>query len=142
MAAGAGLIRRGGGSRGVAARGYPETLARRLTDLRALRDRIEFVLGDGLELLRQHANRPSAAYFIDPPYTAARGGAGRRLYSRHAVSHSALFETMAELAGCFVTSYDDVAEIRALALRHGFATRRLAMRTSHNRVRHELLVIG
>lgn len=142
MAPGAGLIKSGENGRGLRSRWYPETLARRIRDIAAIRDRIEFVEGDGVEVLRAHAGDPRAAFFVDPPYTA--GGptgkrAGARLYAHHELDHEALFAAAAGVAGDVLLSYDDAPDVRALAERHGFATRVVAMKNTHHAKMKELL---
>lgn len=140
MSPGAGLIRDGDGGRGVAARWYPETIARRILAIQSLRRRIIFVEGDAFDVIAAHGCDPTAAFFIDPPYTSGPDSAGHRLYEHHRISHPALFEVMAEISGPLLATYDDVATVRALALRHGLATSRVTMRSSHHRTRHELVI--
>lgn len=140
MAPGAGLIRAGDGGRGIAARWYPETISKRVEAVHALRDRITFIEGDALDVIAAHSADSNAAFFLDPPYTSGPDSAGHRLYEHHRVSHPALFEAMAALAGPLLATYDDVATVRALARRHGLVTSRVTMRSSHHRTRHELVI--
>lgn len=140
MSPGAGLIRDGDGGRGVAARWYPETIVQRILAIQSLRNRMTFVEGDAFDVISQHGGDPTAAFFIDPPYTSGPESAGHRLYEHRRVSHPALFEAMATVAGPLLATYDDAATVRALALRHGLATSRVTMRSSHHRVRHELVI--
>jgi len=140
MSPGAGLIRAGDGGRGIAARWYPETISKRVETVHALRDRITFIEGDALDVIAAHGADSNAAFFLDPPYTSGPDSAGHRLYEQNHVSHPALFEAMATLAGPLLATYDDASTVRALALRHGLATSRVTMRSSHHRVRHELVI--
>ncbi|HLH64358.1 MAG TPA: DNA adenine methylase [Solirubrobacteraceae bacterium] len=71
-----GPLRRGEADRGLFSRWYPETLAHRIARVHAMRDRIEFVHGDCLRLLRERADEPDVMSFIDPPYTASDDGPG------------------------------------------------------------------
>ena len=140
MTSGAGLLREADAGRGVRARWYPESLAGRISFLRTLRSRVKVVHGDGLDVIAAHAGDPAVAYFVDPPYTAGGRGAGTRLYTHHVVQHPVLFEMLAGVAGPVMATYDDVPLVRSLATRHGFAIRRVTMRSTHHRVRHELLI--
>lgn len=80
LAPGAGRIKRGENGKGLKSRWYPETLKQRILDITAIRDRINFIAGDGMEVLLQNAKGEDVAFFIDPPYTAGGKKAGRRLY--------------------------------------------------------------
>lgn len=104
------------------------------------RDRISFVEGDGLHLMRSHARRQRAAFFIDPPYTAGGKKAGARLYVHHTVDHEKLFELTAHVAGDFLMTYDYANEVVALAAKYGFQTRTVIMKNTHHARMTELLV--
>src|SRR5262245_40170631 len=140
LAPGASLIRAGESGRGLRSRWYAATLARRIRDLRRIRDRVEVVVGDGIAAIERHAQERRAAFFIDPPYTAAGKMAGTRLYRYHDLNHERLFRTTARVAGDFLTTYDNAAEIVAMAGRHGLATRTVPMKNTHHAVLSELLV--
>jgi DNA adenine methylase len=140
LAPGAGLIKNGDGGRGLASRWYPQTLSRRIMEIAAIRERLTIIAGDGLELLRHYAARADALFFIDPPYTAAGKRAGSRLYPRSELDHDELFHLAGRLAGDFLMTYSDDEAIRALARRHGFETRSIAMKNTHNTPMTELLV--
>ncbi len=71
LASGAGLVKHGENGRGLASRWYPSTLKRRILNITTMRNQITFIEGDGLYVMRQHATDKGAAFFIDPPYTAA-----------------------------------------------------------------------
>lgn len=136
MAPGAGLVKHGENGRGLRSRWYPATLAKRIRDIAAIRDRLRFVHGDGLEVMATHGSRSDAVFFIDPPYTVA----GRRLYAHNSVDHVALFRLTAQLAADVLMTYDDAPEIRHLAERHGLQVRRVPMKTTHHDEKFELLV--
>ncbi len=140
LAKGAGLMKQGESGRGPKSRWYPETLARRIRQLAPVRSRIRFVHGDAITVLRENRRRRDAVFFIDPPYTAGGKRAGSRLYTHNEVDHDRLFELCAELGGPFLMTYDNADEVRALASRHGFETRQVAMRNTHHARMTELLV--
>ena len=70
LAPGSGLIKNGEAGRGIASRWYPETLARRLATLDLVRHKLTVLTGDAFELIAPYLDRASAAFFIDPPYSA------------------------------------------------------------------------
>jgi DNA adenine methylase len=136
MALGAGLVKTGEGNRGIASRWYPETLARRILEINARKDRLVFVQGDGLGLIAEHADDEETAFYVDPPYTVA----AKRLYTCWQVDHEALFAQMQRVRGDFLMSYDNVDEIRARASRFGFESRAIAMKNTHHQKMTELLI--
>ena len=140
LAPGAGVMLRGENGRGLASRWYPETLARRLRALGALRDRVAFVHGDAFDAIDAHADDARAAFFVDPPYTAGGKRAGARLYAHHALDHAALFACLAAARGDVLMTYDAAPEVDALAAAHGFATARVAMKSTHHAPMGELVV--
>ncbi len=140
LAEGAGVIKTGEGGRGLASRWYPTTLARRIRDIAHVADRLTFVHGDAFAALAQHRENPNAVFFIDPPYTAGGKRAGSRLYSHSEIDHERLFRECERLAGDFLMTYDHAPEVVALAQRHGFATRAIAMKNTHHAKMSELLV--
>src|SRR5207248_2098843 len=71
LAPGSAPLNQGENGKGIKSRWYPETLRRRIMNIHAMRERLTFVEGDGLEIIRQNARRAGVAFFIDPPYTAA-----------------------------------------------------------------------
>ncbi len=140
MAPGAGLIKHGENGKGIASRWYPHTLAKRVREIGRIRDRIEFVHGDGLEAIREHLEATDTVFFIDPPYTAAGKKAGTRLYTYNELDHEALF-TLAEcLRGDFLMTYDNADGVREMAARHGFETVAVAMKNTHHAEMDELLI--
>lgn len=140
MAPGASLMKWGENGRGLASRWYPQTLAKRIMDIYEKRDRITFVEGDGFELIRRFMRDNRAVFFVDPPYTAGGKRAGRRLYTYNDIDHPALFELMAQVAGRFLMTYEDAAEVVDLAHAHGFSVRRVAMKNTHHNKLYELLI--
>ena len=140
LAEGAGVIKTGEGGRGLASRWYPTTLARRIRDIAHIADRLTFVQGDAFAALTQYRDDPNAVFFIDPPYTAGGKRAGSRLYAHSEIDHEALFRECKRLAGDFLMTYDNAPEVAALAHRHGFATRAIAMKNTHHAEMSELLI--
>jgi DNA adenine methylase len=140
LAPGASLVKLGENGRGVASRWYPRTLAARISTIASMRDRIAFVRGDALHLIRRHHQKASAAFFVDPPYTAGGKGAGRRLYAHSEVDHRGLFAAMARAAGPVMLTYDDAPEVRGLAAECGFRVEEVPMKNTHHEVMRELVI--
>jgi DNA adenine methylase len=140
IAPGASLVKSGENNRGVASRWYPETLSRRIQEIHRVRDRIEFHHRDAFDVIRTHAARKSAAFFIDPPYTAGGKKAGSRLYLHNHIDHRVLFSTMAAVAGDVLLTYDDSAEVQQLADDFGFFPYRVAMKSTHHAHMAELAI--
>jgi DNA adenine methylase len=129
-----------GDGKGIASRWYPETLARRIRDIVVYRDRVDFIHGDGVDVMAEHRRERSTALFVDPPYTAGRQGAGSRLYTYSDLDHERLFTLAERHAGGLLLTYDDSSEVRELARRHELATCPIAMRSTHNAKKSELLI--
>lgn len=140
LAPGAGLVKRGENGKGLASRWYPQTLRRRILDIITIKDRISFIRGDGLAVLRQYAERADAAFFIDPPYTAAGKKAGSRLYTHSTLNHDELFRVATMLAGDFLMTYDDTEEVRQLAKWYGLDILLVPMKNTHHAKMSELLI--
>lgn len=136
LADGAGLVKTGENGRGINSRWYPETLAHRIREINRQRNRMTFVEGDGFDLIEEHKEDTAAAFYIDPPYTVA----ARRLYKVWKFDHARLFATMAGCKGDFLMSYDNTAEIAALAKRHDFDCKPIAMKSTHHAKMKELLI--
>ena len=136
LAAGAGIVRNGENGRGLSSRWYPTTLSRRILDIAAIRDRIHFEHGDGIKVLRRYKTDPGVVFFVDPPYTIA----GRRLYTHSEIDHKMLFQTVNELRGDFLMTYDDAPDVRDLACTFDFEIRLIPMKSTHHEVKSELLI--
>lgn len=136
MAEGAGLVKTGENGRGLNSRWYPETLARRIEEISAVRERFSFIEGDAFEIIRRYADDESAAFFLDPPYTVA----SKRLYLHWQVDHRSLFELMLQVKDDTLLTYDNTAEIAALASEFGFETQAIAMKNTHHAKMTELLI--
>jgi DNA adenine methylase len=136
MAPGASLMKAGENGRGLHSRWYPETLARRIREIAQVRDRFTFIEGDGIEIIRRHADVPDAAFFVDPPYTIA----ARRLYENWQVDHRALFGLLRRVKGDVLLTYDHTREITSLASEFGLETEAIAMKNTHHAKMTELLI--
>jgi len=140
LAPGSGPIRYGENGKGIRSRWYPETIARRIEAIHKVKDRLDFVEGDGFEILTINADRTDVAFFIDPPYTAGGKNAGSRLYLHNEIDHRELFRIARMLQGDLLMTYDNAGEILTLAHEHGFHTRDVAMNNTHHAEMTELLV--
>lgn len=140
MAPGSGVLKHGENGKGLTSRWYPRTLASRIRAIAAIRERVSFVHGDGIAAMRDRADAADAAFFIDPPYTAAGKKAGARLYTHWAIDHDALFRATQTLAGDFLMTYDDTEEIAALAHMYRFSLCRIPMKNTHHARMLELLI--
>lgn len=136
LAQGAGLIKNGENGKGLKSRWYPETISKRIQDIWKIRDKIEFIQGDGLEFIQQNKNRKKMVFFIDPPYTKA----GRRLYSYHDIDHEGLFDLVTKTAGDILITYDDALEIETMAVKHGLQIEKVPMKTTHHLKKYELVI--
>ena len=140
LAPGAGILRKGEDDKGLSSRWYPETLKRRILGIVRLRGHITFLEGDGIEALRERANWPGTASFIDPPYTAGGKRAGSRLYRYHVLDHEELFQTVGTLKGDFLMTYSTDQQVYGLAQRYRFETKEVTMQNAHHTSMSELLI--
>ena len=140
LAPGAGMIKGGENGKGLLSRWYPETLQRRILEIVKIRDRITFIHGDGMEVLRKNIDREEAVFFLDPLYTASGKQAGSRLYSHSNLDHELLFDTTDLLTGDFLMTYDDAEEVRQLARSRNFDLQTVAMKNTHHAKMSELLI--
>ena len=142
LANGASLSRAGEAGKGVGSRWYPETISRRIRAISKFANRIDFREVDGLKVLEQmnaeHHSR--SVIFVDPPYTAAGKGAGRRLYNHNRLDHVELFGRLAQTEADFLMTYDQSPEILDLAHSHSFQVRRVKMKNTHHHQIWELLI--
>jgi DNA adenine methylase len=140
LATGAGRIKVGENGKGLTSRWYPQTLGQRILDIAAIKDRIQFIEGDGIEVMRENASCANVTFFIDPPYTAGGKRAGSRLYTYSEVDHEALFATAERLIGNFLMTYDNAEDVRLLAQAHSFSTKDIAMKNTHHAQMTELVI--
>ena len=140
LAPGSGVLKHGENGKGLASRWYPATLKKRIMDIQLVKDKIQIIQGDGLQVLRENAHRPDAVFFIDPPYTAAGKKAGARLYTHSDLDHEDLFSIAATLQGDFLMTYDNAEGVVALAKKHNFAIKAISMKNTHHAEMTELLI--
>lgn len=140
LAPGSRPLKHGENGRGILSRWYPRTLVKRMLGISEIRKRLSFIQGDGIEVIRKASARPTAAFFIDPPYTAGGKRAGRRLYKHFDLDHEALFRTVNAVSGDFLMTYDDTPGVRELAEAQGFELELVTMKNTHHAKMQELLV--
>jgi DNA adenine methylase len=138
MAPGAGWLNYGEGGKGIHSRWYPETLAKRITSIHALRKKLTFIEGDGLQTLRDFSSMSLTAAFVDPPYVVNGRGAGLRLYRHHDVNCEDLFEAIRSFLGPMIITYHRSQVVQREALAAGTECHTVVMRTSHS-VKRELI---
>lgn len=140
LADGAGRLKYGENGRGISSRWYPETLHRRILNILAIRERIDFIPGDGGCIIEEHAAAPDAVFFVDPPYTAGGKKAGKRLYNHWEIDHERLFDLITSVAGDFLMTYSNSAEVHDLAESRNLDTQPIAMKNTHHAEMTELLI--
>jgi len=140
LAEGAGVLKNGENGKGILSRWYPQTIAKRITNIELVANRLEFIHGDAFDVLTRFQKDRDAVFFIDPPYTAGGKRAGSRLYTHSEIDHEHLFSVCEKLRGDFLMTYDNAEEVRALAERHGFETKPVAMKNTHHTEMDELLI--
>lgn len=140
LAPGASLMKNGENNRGAASRWYPETLARRIAAINAVKNKIEFLHKDAFDVIPKYLRNESATFFVDPPYTAGGKSAGKRLYLHSSIAHGALFSLLENAEGDVILTYDDAPEVRKLAAAHGFFIKLIAMKNTHHNRMYELAI--
>ncbi len=141
LAPGVGILKHGENGKGIKSRWYPQTLQKRILDIVSRRGSIQFIEGDGMQILTENASRDDAVFFIDPPYTAAKGKrAGKRLYTYNELDHEELFRIASTLKGDFLMTYDNTGSVLELAAEFGFESRAIAMKNTHHAEMSELLI--
>lgn len=142
LAPGSGVLKYGENGKGISSRWYPQTLAKRILNIARVRNKITFINGDGFEAIRQYGPQKTAAFFIDPPYTAGKNGkrAGKRLYTHFELDHDALFLRAENIKGSLLMTYDNAEEVVQMAHRHGFTTGLISMMNTHHATMQELII--
>jgi DNA adenine methylase len=140
LAPGSGVLKYGENGKGVKSRWYPNTLRKRIENIKSVRDKITFINGDGIELIKKYAARKTTAFFIDPPYTAAGKRAGKRLYVHNELDHDELFRQAEKIQGDLLLTYDNADELVQMAGRHGLSAKTIPMMNTHHATMHELLI--
>jgi DNA adenine methylase len=140
LAPGAGRVKQGENGKGVTSRWYPVTLAKRIRDIARIREKMQFIHADGLDIISAYTQAQNAAFFVDPPYSMAGKKAGKRLYTHSEIDHAALFALMDSVNGDFLMTYDDNPAVRDLASQYGFATELIPMKNTHHNQMLELII--
>lgn len=140
LAEGSGLLKYGENGKGIHSRWYPATIAKRILNLIAIADRIDFRCHDGLKVIQEFADRHDTIFFIDPPYTAGGKKAGKRLYKHYDIEHERLFALCETLKGNFLMTYDNAEEVKKMARNHRFEIRSVPMNNTHHATMEELVI--
>jgi len=140
LAPGSSFVKQGENGKGILSRWYPTTIARRIRDIDTIKDRIAFVHGNAFETIETYGRDKSVAWFVDPPYTAGGKRAGSRLYTHSQIDHELIFSRLRDVEGDFLMTYDNAAEVKALAEKHGFQSNLIPMKNTHHANMMELLI--
>lgn len=142
LANGSGLLKHGENGKGIHSRWYAETLNKRIRHIGSISDRITFIHGNGLDVIKRHRASKNAIWFIDPPYTVKGNGkrAGKRLYTYSELDHEELFRLMSKVSGAFLMTYDNDESVRELAQKYAFDFEPIAMKGTHHAEMKELLI--
>jgi DNA adenine methylase len=140
LAPGAGKVKHGENGKGLASRWYPETLSKRIRKIVSIREKLTFIEGDGIKILKENIYRNNSVFFIDPPYTAGGKSAGSRLYTHFELDHDELFEVSSGLTGDFLMTYSIDKPVQLLVKRHRLEMREIAMKNTHHAKMTELLI--
>ena len=140
LAKGASVMKEGENGHGISSRWYPDTLAARIRAIGDCAERLDFFQGDGVRLVDLCKDNGAAAFFIDPPYTAAGKRAGRRLYTYNEIDHEDLFERMSRVRGVFMMTYDESPDVIEMARSRRFHLAKVPMKNTHHAVMYELLI--
>jgi DNA adenine methylase len=138
LAKGSGLIKHGEKGKGIRSRWYPQTLAKRMTHIKRMRNNITFIHGDGFEVIKDNLNKNSV-FFLDPPYTAGGKKAGGRLYTHHELDHELLFSLGSRMEYVLMT-YAISDKIEHLARTYGFEVKEIPMKNTHNQEMKEYII--
>lgn len=90
-----------------------------------MRDRIEVIEGDGLEIMRQHAGDRNVGCFADPP---------------HSMNRQKLFSILAGWQGPWLLTEDDSLMARRLALCYRFSSQHVLTAAATGRKNDELVL--
>jgi len=140
LAAGSSFLKHGENGKGIHSRWYPATLAKRFRNLTLISDKMAFRKEDGLKVIKEYSRQEDVVFFIDPPYTAGRKKAGKRLYNHHSIDHERLFTLCESVKGDFLMTYDNADEVKIMARRHGFQMRLIPMTNTHHATMEELVI--
>jgi DNA adenine methylase len=138
LAKGSGLIKHGENGKGINSRWYPQTLAKRINHIKKMKNKITFIQGNGLEIIKDNLNNNNI-FFLDPPYTAGGKRAGSRLYNHHELDHELLF-SLSNYIEYFLMTYDISDEIETLARKYNFSIKKIPMKNTHNQEMKEYII--
>lgn len=140
MAPGAGWLNRGEAGKGIHSRWYPETLAKRIEAIHALRKKFTFISGDGLAALSDFSASPQTVAFVDPPYVAKGRGAGLRLYRHYDVDCETLFNKTRDFSGPMIITYHRSEIVQRYAKEAGIECHTVTMHTAHSAAKRQLIL--
>lgn len=140
LAEGSGMLKHGENGKGIHSRWYPETIKKRIYKIASFKEKIEFIEGDGLEIMQKYSNDKNAMCFIDPPYTAGGKRAGQRLYRKNHMDHNKIFSIASKMKADCLLTYDNSDEALDLVKKYGFQSRLVAMQNTHLSKMNELLI--
>jgi hypothetical protein len=102
-----------------------EAVADNIRRVQAMRDRIEVVEGDGLEIMRQHAGDRNVGCFADPP---------------RSMNPRKLFSVLAGWQGPWLLTENDSLMVRRLALCYRFSSQQALTAGAENKKADELVL--
>lgn len=140
LAAGSGFFKNGEAGKGILSRWYPATLAKRITDINLILNKLSFKQGDAFDAIDEYKDAANTVFFVDPPYTAGGKNAGNRLYTHFKVDHNLLFRKCSELAGDFIMTYDNSEEVRFFAMKYSLQAKPIPMKNTHHAEMTELVI--
>lgn len=140
MANGSGLLKHGENGKGILSRWYPDTLAKRINMIVSIKNRLDFYEGDAFDYIQEYGDNEKICFFVDPPYTASKKKAGKRLYRYSEVDHDRLSYMLKNVKGKFMLTYDYDESIISLAEKYGFNYKKIPMKGTHNSLRYELVI--
>jgi DNA adenine methylase len=126
----------GGKPRRIEERYCRELVARNLRRVYSMREGIQVIHGDALEVMKTYINDPSVGIFADPPYDVL----GLHLYKHYEFDHPELFRLLSLWRGPWLMSQNNSVRNRRLATSHSFAYKVVRMWTSNKKLTNELLI--
>ena len=139
LAEGSGFLKNGENGRGILSRWYPQTIARRITNLSMVNHRMDFIHGEAFDTLRATAEDDESVFSLIR-LTQQAAKAGSRLYTHFELDHEKLFALCETLRGDFLMTYDNAPELMKLARKHSFQVKPVAMKNTHHAKMTELLI--
>jgi len=140
LAPGSGLLKRGDNGKGILSRWYPTTIVNRIKKILLMKEKMEFIEGDGFQIIEKYLYDDNCIFFIDPPYTASKKKAGKRLYRHCDIDHEKLFKLISTSNCHFMMTYDDDIEIRNLCEKYQLQYISVPMKGTHHVKLFELVI--